>query len=715
MSDDEKSRLGEFSARLESDDIDVVRGALDDYQSAQADTRWGVDNPYWPLDNEVLFAARDLLGQPPSGYSHASALTVMWHLAEEEDADLIADALEGAPDAGVREMALAAAGTALAEGEEPNRRLLALITAMVLDEGLDVQDRKDAMRALDDLDLPEVEDLLVRVSESSELELQVYAAGCLATPLRLRVHRDRVRQLAKSWPEDAGWEAEHIRREALEGFHSTYWKDTEPDHPVLRKAHDELRFPLGDEGCLQAFATLLRSEDPVAVGIALDHYESSEGLRHVLEDEERVDAYLPEVLARAREVLRRPMSPAEVSALNMIGKRHAEPGDAELLLDVLARTDSDAVRSKAIWMAYGVLDEAEVKDERLVAALGDLIFDPSVGFYITKETAIRVLADSLGADADDVLLRALREGEPKVQAHVSYYLVRTGGLDRHRAVLEEVAESWDDRPPQHPWGRNPIELIFGKPHSVHWEGHRLADPDLYRAHKRLRAPTVDESYHQALRTLLESDDQAAVGIALDHWWSPDGAVKRGGEEAREPERALVLDHIREMLRQPPSPAELSPTYGPEAKHLTALSALDVVAAEEPSLVAEVVEAAASDHVRERALDAVAAVFGDAEEADRRLVEALGNVACDENVPLNDRLRALELLDESPGTNSVDALVRATRCPEVEVQAAAAWGLMWEEIIEDHRAMLAELSANWPVEDAPWEVTRARNTLDAAKE
>ncbi|MEV4250932.1 hypothetical protein AB0J63_47035 [Streptosporangium canum] len=85
MSDDEKSRLGEFRAQLESDDIDVVRGALDDYQSAQADTRRGVDNPYWPLANEVRFAARDLLRQPPSDRSHASALTVMLHLAEKEE------------------------------------------------------------------------------------------------------------------------------------------------------------------------------------------------------------------------------------------------------------------------------------------------------------------------------------------------------------------------------------------------------------------------------------------------------------------------------------------------------------------------------------------------------------------------------------------------------------------------------------------------------
>ncbi|TDC62168.1 hypothetical protein [Streptomyces hainanensis] len=712
MSGDERSRLGEFSARLASDDIDVVLDALDDYQSAQADTRWGVDNPYWPLDNEVRFAARDLLGRPLSDRGHERALTMMWHLAEEEDANLIADVLEAAPAAGLRETALLAAGTALAEGEEPNRRLLALVAAMVLDEGLGVRDRRNAMYALSDLDLPEVEDLLVRLSESPELKLQVFAAGCLATPLRLRVHRDLVDRLAKSWPEDAGGEAPYVRQ-ALEGFHSIHWKDVGLHDPELRKAHEELRFPLSDEECLRAFATLLRSEDPVAVGIALDHYESSDGLRRVLEDEERADACLPEVLDRAREVLRRPMSPAEVSALNMIGARHAEPGDADLLLDVLARTDSDRVRHEAIWMARGLLDEAGSRDERLVAALGGLILDPSS--FGTKETAIRILADCLGADADGVLLGALREGEPKVQATAAYYLLRTGGLDRHRALLEEVADSWAEWPPHRPWGQNPAERILGTPHSVHWEGHRLADPDLRRAHRRLRAPTVDDSYHLALRTLLDSDDQAAVGVALDHWWYPGGVVERGGEAAREPERALVLERVREALRQPPAPAELSRRYGAAAKHLTALAALDVVAAEEPALLAEVVGAATDDHVRGRALDAVAAVFGDAEEADPRLVEALGNLACDENPPLNDRLRALALLDESPGTNAVVALTRATRCPEVEVQAVAAWGLMWEETFEDHRAMLEELSASWPVEDPPWEVTRVRDALDAAEE
>jgi hypothetical protein len=58
---------------------------------------------------------------------------------------------------------------------------------------------------------------------------------------------------------------------------------------------------------------------------------------------------------------------------------------------------------------------------------------------------------------------------------------------------------------------------------------------------------VDESYHQALRTLLDSGDQAAVGIALDHWWTltaPWSGVASKHANRRGHER------IREVLRQP---------------------------------------------------------------------------------------------------------------------------------------------------------------------
>ncbi|MFC4910363.1 hypothetical protein [Actinomadura gamaensis] len=575
-----------FARRLHSDDIDVVCDALSDYQQAQADTRWGVDNPYRPLDGEVLFVARDLLDRSSTldeedrHRALSWALTMVWHLGEHEDADRIAGILETISDPGLREEALMAASTALADGPEPNPRLFAAVRAIALDESLDARDRGEAIGALSGLGGPEVEALLVRLTESGDLRVQVRAAGQLTSPKKVRAHREVLQRLVDSWPEDAGPFSGDVRR-ALAGFHSTYWQDAELDDPVLRHAHDELRFPLGDDSCLEAFATLLRSDDPAAIGIAFDHYEHWEGLRHALDDPGLADAYLPEVLARAREVLRRPVpAAAQLSALNVIGAEHAEPGDAALLVDVLDRADSDAVREKAIWTAYGLFGESspETADPRLVEAVSSVIFDPSARG--AGETAIRILADGLGAAADDVLLRALRDAEPELQAYALHYLVRTGGLERHRAAMEETAERWEDAPPARPWGRNPVDQVFGTPHSVHWEGHRLRDPVLYRAHRRLRLPTVDASYHEAMRTMLTSGDVAAVGIALDHWWSPDGAVARGGEEAREPARELVLALAREMLRQPPSPPELSRAYGSAAARLTARSVLEVAAPDE---------------------------------------------------------------------------------------------------------------------------------------
>ncbi|HEY1094032.1 MAG TPA: hypothetical protein VGE61_04980 [Glycomyces sp.] len=455
--------LEEFRARLASEDIALVRECLDEYQTAQATTRWGVDNPYEPLADEVRRAALRLLGTDRSERERSIALTMLWHLGEAEDAGVIVDVLESTADEEVREMALLAAGTALAQGgDELDRRLFEMVAGMVLDAGLEVRERRNAMHALTDLEFPEVEELILQLSESPEIELQVCAAVCLGSPQQVRRHRVLLERLVASWPPDAGGEAQ-IVREALEGFHSTYWRDARLDDPALRQAHEELRFPLDDAECMRAFTTLLHSDDPVAVGIAFDHYESWEGLVHVLDNPQVAEDRLPEVLARAREVLRTPGSPAVVSALKLIGARHAEPGDADLLLAVLAQAGSDAVRHEAIWTASGVLGKAAAKDPRLVAALGDLILDDAAGFGLAKETALRVLTESLGQHAEGLLLRALQAGDPRTQAHAVYWLAQTGGLERHRPALTAVAESWERRAPAYPWGKDPIALVLGEP------------------------------------------------------------------------------------------------------------------------------------------------------------------------------------------------------------------------------------------------------------
>lgn len=711
---DEASLLGKFSERLQSDDISVVCDALSEYQQAQANTRWGVDNPYWPLDNEVLFAARDILDRASTideedrHRALSWALTMVWHLGEEEDADRVADVLEVASESGLREEALSAASTALEDAEVPNRRLFAAVRATALDESLDERERGSAIHALCDLDIPEVDELYVHLTETADLPIQVKAAVYLSSPRKLRVHRGRLQRLVDSWPEDGlPWEAKGVR-DALVGFHSKYWTDAHLDDPALQDAHRELQFPQSDEACLEAFTTLLRSDDPLAIGIALDHYENSEGLRHVLDDPEALDDLLPEVLERAREVLRRPISPAEVSALNMIGAQHVEPADAALLVDVLGRTDSDDVRHEAIWTAYGLFDEDEVADARLVEAVGAVISEPSAASRGSRKTAIRILADGLGAAADDILLRALREEDPEVQAHAAYYLIRTKGLERHRAVMEEVAESWGEKPPSRPWGNDPIDLIFGKPHSIHWTEHRLEDPDLHRAHRRLRRPTADASYHEAMRMMLESGDEAAVGIALDHWWCSEGAVARGGKEALEPARTLVLTRIQEILRQPPSPSDPEHRRARSATHHTALAALGVAAESDLPVLADALDNAGP--LRGDVLYVARDLLWSTEETHPRLVEALGDVVCDEAVPVDERDLARYLLGEFRAGNTVDVLLRAIRSPELKIQAGAALALARDETFADHRPAIAALAATWPTEDVPTEVTEVLEIL-----
>jgi hypothetical protein len=513
---DEASFLGEFGQRLHSGDLGVVCDALSDYQRAQADTRWGVDNPYRPLNNEVLFVARDLLDRSSTlddenrQRAISWSLTAVWHLGEDEDADRIAEILETTSDPGLREEGLMAASTALEDAEEPNPRLLAAVRAIALDEGLDARDRGSAIHALGSLDMPEVDALFLRLTGSGDLKVQVSAVGQLTSPKKVRVHRELLQQLVDSWPEDAGSFSRDVR-DALVGFHSTYWKDAHLDDPALRNAHDELRFPLTDETCLEAFTTLLRSDDPVAVGIALDHYEHWEGLRHVLDDSDLADACLPEVLERAREVLRRPISPAEVSALNMIGAQHAEPGDTDLLVDILGRTDSDTVRYRAVWMAYG----------------------------------------------------------------------------------------------------------------------------------------------------------------------------------------------------------LSREYGPLAAHLTALSALGVAAKDDLSVLADSLQCA--DSLRGQVLDTVRDVLRSVDRSHPRLVQALGDIACDEAVPMSERNQAMYLLGEFRSDNSVDVLLSATRCPELEIQAAAALVLARDETFEEHRSMIQALAVSWPEEDVPTEVVEVRELLEDSDE
>ena len=141
MNPDEAIPLQAFSALLHSDNVATVCRALNMYQVAASYTRLSGGNPLEPLGADVRQVARAVLSRPPvagddemrAAFDHLSALNVMTSLAEAEDAQLIADVLEGTTDADVRATALlAAAAVPTADG-----RLLGVLAAMVDDEELD--------------------------------------------------------------------------------------------------------------------------------------------------------------------------------------------------------------------------------------------------------------------------------------------------------------------------------------------------------------------------------------------------------------------------------------------------------------------------------------------------------------------------------------------------------------------------------------------------
>jgi hypothetical protein len=118
------------------------------YQVAASYTRLSGGNPLEPLGGEVRQVARQVLSRPPmeaddelrAAFDHLSALNVLTSLAQAEDAELIADVLEGTTDADVRATALLAAAAV----PVPDERLVGVLAAMTADERRDDRERARA-------------------------------------------------------------------------------------------------------------------------------------------------------------------------------------------------------------------------------------------------------------------------------------------------------------------------------------------------------------------------------------------------------------------------------------------------------------------------------------------------------------------------------------------------------------------------------------------
>ncbi|MEV0353479.1 hypothetical protein AB0H88_47660 [Nonomuraea sp. NPDC050680] len=244
--------------------------------------------------------------------------------------------------------------------------------------------------------------------------------------------------------------------------------------------------------------------------------------------------------------------------------------------------------------------------------------------------------------------------------------------------------------------------------SYYWTHPRFSDERLMSACAALQAD-VAETWRGSISpflTLLRSGDQAALGIALDVYQRSGALSRFGGDPLYGEHQAEALQAARELLRQPPSPADMSPYTGAGANHASALNAMMNIAEEQDcDLIADALEQTTNPAVVEAAASAAdAASFHTDGPPHPRLLALVAAYIDDADHPLDLRVRMLSALGRSQASEATEHLLRALDRPEVEIQIQAAIGLANGDRLESHREILERVAASWP-----------RNTLYMAEE
>ncbi|MBP2400889.1 hypothetical protein [Streptomyces syringium] len=233
-------------------------------------------------------------------------------------------------------------------------------------------------------------------------------------------------------------------------FNTYHWWGCSLLDGELESARDKL----ADERNVDAFLVLLRSGRTAAVGIALDHFHHAGSTsRH--HESDPFAPYAAEVLARAREILAHPPTPADETGAEEDGADHASallallnlaaPEDSELIASALRHATTANAVGAAAMAAATALERSATPHATLIRALTDIVFDESREID-QRVDALKAFDNVKAPQAVDVLDRALRSGEFALQAEAAFTLV-THHMVTHRAAVEGVAALWPDDAP----------------------------------------------------------------------------------------------------------------------------------------------------------------------------------------------------------------------------------------------------------------------------
>lgn len=490
-------------------------------------------------------------------------------------------------------------------------------------------------------------------------------------------------------------------------FQSWYWRGRFDD-PELQGAYEAMNEPTTTEEFGRGFLTLLRGDDTVAKGIALDFYDRAEMTSRFVGGNPFED-YDEEVFQVARELLRQPARPADerttidganhasaLAALSRFGLERDE--DIDAVAAVLGRMPDGELRERALDAAHLLLEDSEAPDPRLSALV------VRVEECRERVKAVRDLRDSQEAEATERLLLATEDEEWRVRQEAAAALTLNRRFYAHRSLLERLVETWSGGERSDAADEVRDALSEG-PHSMHWEEAAL-NGELHEAHEQLRSPTSEDAHRSAFRTLLRSQRTEAEGIALDHYCLCDGLRRfgiDGGEFAAE-----VLAIARGILGRRSSAAG--------ADHASGLCILEELGEPEDAdaIVAALRAQGAPAVVRECAVDAAWECLERWETPDEKIVAALEGLIFDGSLDMELRTRAVNALyGLGPVAHVTTVLTRAARSDELPIQVEGAMGLTYHALIDEHRDLLREVVASWP-QDAGERAAIVRHELADSK-
>jgi hypothetical protein len=489
----------------------------------------------------------------------------------------------------------------------------------------------------------------------------------------------------------------------LREFGSWYW-ECEFDDAELQAAFDATGTAESADEFRRAFLVLLRSDDVVARGVALDFYDRA-GATSRFGEGNPFGCFHDEVMAVAREMLAGPPRPEDdiafagadhASALLAI-KNDVRPEDGAAVLAVLRRRPDGSLLSNALSVAGAVLSSSD--EPRLAAVIGEMAFDSSRDVRDRRE-AVRALSEARGDEVTALLVRVVTEEEdPGLRREAATGLATGRRFYAHRELIEHLVAEDD--------GADFLRYALDPgPHSKYWDEVDPGSPRLAQALDEMRSPRSERAHRAAFGALLHSGRVAAVGIALDHFSHDEGLTRFG--LSTEPYHADVRILARHVLSQPPSSV---PGTEEGASHASALDALAWIADPgDARLLADLLPRPdLPPLVRSRLFRAVETCLGKWDEPDERLITAIERIFLDPAVPMDDRVEAVEVLFDTSGPRMVEALLRAVACEAVPVQVAGAERLSDEDLIGKHRELLRDLAASWP-EETPYEARLVRRRL-----